>query len=204
MSALSIINMNHSPRYERALEGEASMDGRALGKRALALIHAGLATHETFRIKEGMTLADLAAVITELETRGPRFWLGKRAQGDMIYYESPVPLKCWHGYKFISAIGPFLSRLSVAYYVRCEYDQVPSLTPADIECMARQDNSPVWAMIRESIKVELSLSADEIDAALQSQAEEYQTESLRLPTSINAPGILRQSVSLLELTDSLV
>jgi len=204
MSALSIINMNHSPGYQRDLEGGDSMDGRDLGKRALALIHAGLATHETFRIKEGMTLADLAALISELEAKAPRFWLGKRSQGDMIYYESPVPLKRWHGYNFISAIGPFLSRLGVAYYARCEYDQVPTLTPAEIERMAREDNSPVWAMIRESIKIELSLSADEIDAALQAQAEEVESASLTLPTAINVSSILRQPVNLVDLTDSLV
>ena len=180
------------------------MDSRAMGKRALTLIDAGLVTHETFSIKESMTLANLTAVITELEAKPPRFWLGKRAQGDMIYYESPTPLKYWHGYNFISAIGPFLSRLGVAYYARCEYDQVTALTPADIERMAREDNSPVWAMIRENIKAELSLSPQELDAALQAQTEEYESDGFSLPTAIDVSSIERQPVSLVDLTDSLV
>jgi len=196
--------MNHSLRYQRELNGDEAMDGAALGNRALALIYAGHATHETFQIKKGMALADLMVLINELEAKVPRFWLGKRPQGDFICYESPIPLKRWHGYKFVSAIGPFLSRLSSAYYLRCEHNSRLTWTPAKIECLAHQDKNPVWISIRESILADQSMPVGELDAERRDQAEEYEPDNLFLPESIDITNLLRKTVSMVELPESLV
>jgi hypothetical protein len=201
MTALAILHLNHSFRYQRELEGDAEV-GAALGKRALALIYAGCATYETFRFKPGTSLADLANLVTDIEARVPRFWLGRRTQDDLICYASPTPLKRWRTYRFTSAIGPFLSRLSAAYYVRCQDTCQISWTPSDIECKARQDNNPVWASIRENILYEESLTACELHDERQDQAEEFEHAASLQPDSINISMMLRNSVGVVEFTEN--
>jgi hypothetical protein len=204
MTALQVLEPKSSRHYQRKLKSDDAVDGAALGKRALALIYTGQATYDTFRITQEMTISQMAIIIAELEARAPRFWLGKRSRGDLIYYKSPIPLKNWRGYTFVSAIGPFLSRLSAAYYIHCEFYGQGALTPAQIECQARQDNNPIWASLRESIESEQSLSASDLDAERKAQAVEFEPDNSMPIASINIASFGRKSVSLIDLSESLV
>ena len=110
------------------------------------------------------------------------FFLGKRAQGDLIQYEAPGPLKRYRNYTFTGAIGPFLSRLGASYYA-CRGKGNPAIvTPADAERLAREDNTGAWptmrsTIVREMLEAEMLLTPAELNAWQFDLACEYDPDN---------------------------
>jgi hypothetical protein len=104
------------------------------------------------------------------------FYLGKRAQGDLILYEAARPLKRYQRYVFISALGPFLSALGAHYYARCGRRNPALRTPADAERLARTDDTGTWPLIRAQLEAESLLTPDELAAFRLDLACEYEPD----------------------------
>ncbi len=175
MRTASIIAMHHSTRYQAELDGESTAEAAELGQRALALIRAGKATYADFL---GQSLDAIRDIVTSRETG--LFWLGQRDEGDFICYQADKPVKIWRGYRFTHAVGPFLSRLGATYYARYGHKNPDIRSPADAERWAREDDDPLWVVLRESIEANLTLTPDEIADCLQVEAEEYEPDRPRL------------------------
>ncbi len=96
-------------------------------------------------------------------------YLGKRPSGDLVQFHCVGrPTRANTGGRFVSAIGPFASKLGAAYYIRYK------CVPAEAERLARTDPNPVWQIIREQIELEMTMSAEELAEWRQCEAEEYE------------------------------
>lgn len=104
------------------------------------------------------------------------FFLGKRAQGDLILYEAAQPLKQYQSYTFTSAIGPFLSRLGASYYAHCGDGNPAIQIPADAERLAREDNHGIWPSFREQLEAEMRMVPEELEAFRLDLASEYEPD----------------------------
>ncbi len=139
-----------------------------LAQRTLTLIANGKATHETFR---GLGLETIADLVKKLEAQ--RFWLGKCADGSYLRYLAEKPLTVRRGRDFVGAVGPFLSALGASYYARQDTANLTSLSAAQVERLAREDNTGAWPLIREQLLVEMSMSPQDMDDLLGDMAAEY-------------------------------
>jgi hypothetical protein len=121
------------------------------------------------------------------------FYLGKRPQGDLIQFQcAGRPTRQSTGGRFVSAIGPFATRLGAAYYARYGHANPEVRTCADAERMAIADPNPVWQMIREQIEVELTMSAEELAEWRQCEVAEYEPDKPRLG-AVDVSDMFRQA-----------
>lgn len=121
-------------------------------------------------------------------------YLGKRPQGDLIQFECEGrPTRANTAGRFVSAIGPFATRLGASYYAR--FGQQAGINPADAERMAHQDANPLWQMLREQIEVEMRMSAEELAEWRQCLAEEYEPDNPPIG-AIDVTDMLRQAQAL--------
>ncbi len=106
-------------------------------------------------------------------------YLGKRPQGDLIQFECEGrPTRQNTAGRFVSAIGPFATRLGASYFLR--YGQQAGISPADADRLALEDPNPVWQLIREQIEIEMSMTAEELAEWRQCEAQEYEPDKPRL------------------------
>ncbi len=106
-------------------------------------------------------------------------YLGRRPQGDLIQFECEGrPTRQNTAGRFVSAIGPFATRLGASYFVR--YGQQAGISPADADRLAREDPNPAWQVHREMLEVEHAMTAEELAEWRQCEAEEYEPDKPRL------------------------
>lgn len=127
------------------------------------------------------------------------FYLGKRPYGDLILFQSSGrPTRQSTGGRFVSAIGPFVTRLGASYYARFGHANPDLRTCADAERLAQEDSDPLWQVIREQIEVEMTMTEEELAAARQFDAEEYEPDKPR-PSAKDISDLFRQARVLEEL-----
>jgi hypothetical protein len=120
-------------------------------------------------------------------------YLGKRINGDLTQFHcTGRPTYANTGGRFVSAIGPFASQLGAAYYARYGHANPEVRTCADAERLARADPNPVWQIIREQIKLEMSMSAEELAEWCQCEAEEYEPDK-PMPGAVYVTEMFRQA-----------
>ena len=99
------------------------------------------------------------------------YYLGRRAQGDLIlFHAAQTPTKESHGARFVSVIGPFRSRVGASYYARYGRDDPRIRTADDAERLARADPRMVQAIVEESMSAEELAIARECEALDQLEA----------------------------------
>jgi hypothetical protein len=92
------------------------------------------------------------------------FYLGRRPQGDWLVFQSKLrPTRETHGGRFVSAIGPFPSKVAASWYHRYGRDDPRVETAADAERLAREDPRMEQAIVEETMTPEElnDLHADE-------------------------------------------
>lgn len=115
------------------------------------------------------------------------YYLGKRIQGDQILFQSNSrPTSESTCGRFISATGPFKTRLGAAYFARFGQSNLFIRTCEDAERLAIEDPNPVWQMLREQIEIEMTMTEEELEATRMDEACEYEPDKLLLtPTDIS-------------------
>lgn len=112
------------------------------------------------------------------------YYLGRRAQGDLILFHSlHVPTKESHGTRFVSVIGPFKSRVGASYFARYGRDDPRIGTAEDAERLARADPRMEQAIVEEAMTREELAIARECEALDQLQAHpNHHPIPIQLPT----------------------
>ncbi|MBM3126252.1 MAG: hypothetical protein FJZ87_14475 [Chloroflexi bacterium] len=83
------------------------------------------------------------------------FYLGKRPQGDWLVFQSKVrPRRETHGHFFVSAIGPFKSKIAASWYHRYGRNNPQVKTPVDAERFSREDPLMELAIIEKGMTAE--------------------------------------------------
>ena len=101
------------------------------------------------------------------------YYLGRRAQGDLILFHSPhVPTKESHGARFLAVIGPFKSKVGASYYARYGRDDPRIRTAEDAERLARADPRMEQAIVEEAMTEEELAIAHECEALDQLEANQ--------------------------------
>ena len=113
------------------------------------------------------------------------YFLGKRIQGDQILFQSTSrPTSESTRGRFISATGPFKTRLGAAYFARFGQGNPFIRTCEDAERLAIEDPNPIWQMLREQI--EMIMTEEELEATRMDEASEYEPDKLLLtPTDVS-------------------
>ena len=90
------------------------------------------------------------------------FYLGKRPQGDLIPFRSPItPTQETHGDRFTLVIGPFRTKVGATFFARYGRNNPHIRSADDAERLAREHP------LMEQAIVEETLAAEELEAALE-------------------------------------
>ncbi len=119
------------------------------------------------------------------------YYLGRRAQGDLILFHSAqIPTKESHGQRFTAVIGPFKSRVGASYYARYGRDDPRIRNADDAERLARLDPRMEQAIVEEGMTDEELAITRECEA--QDQLTDIQPHqqpiSLSIPVQIPTQG----------------
>lgn len=112
------------------------------------------------------------------------YYLGRRAQGDLILFHSPhVPTKESHGARFLTVIGPFRSKVGASYYARYGQGNPHIRNADDAERLARSDPRMEQAIVEEGMTQEELAIAHECEALDQIEADpNHHPISIQIPT----------------------
>jgi hypothetical protein len=120
--------------------------------------------------------------------KGMAFYLGKRAQGDLILFRSSnIPTKETHGHLFKAVIGPFKSKVGAHYFARYRRNNPQLLTAEEVERLARADPCMEQAIVEESLSAEELTTALECDAQdqLEYSPKTIQQGAIECPITLN-------------------
>ena len=117
------------------------------------------------------------------------YYLGRRAQGDLIlFHAAQTPTKETHGLRFTAVIGPFRSKVGASYFARYGRDDPRIRTADDAERLARADPRMEQAIVEEGMSDEEFAIARECDALDQLEAgPNHQPIPIQLPTQGELP-----------------
>ena len=117
------------------------------------------------------------------------YYLGRRAQGDLILFRSAQPpTKESHGQRFISVIGPFKSKVGASYYARYGQGDPRLCTAEDMERLARLDPRMEQAIVEAAMTREELAIARECEALDQLEANPNSHPiPIQLPTQGELP-----------------
>ncbi|MBI5933823.1 MAG: hypothetical protein HY867_08955 [Chloroflexi bacterium] len=111
------------------------------------------------------------------------YYLGHRAQGDLILFHSAQPpTKESHGQRFAAVIGPFKSRVGASYYARYGQGDPRLCTAEDVERLARLDPRMEQAIVEEAMTREELAVARECEALDQLETHPDQSIPISIPT----------------------
>jgi|GEM_PF-2436531 len=132
------------------------------------------------------------------------FYLGKRSLDDQILFESSGrPTRASTRGRFVSATGPFATRLGAEYYHRYGSLHSGPLICAEAERLAREDPNPAWQLIREQIELEMIMSPEELDEWYQAEAQEYEPDKPMIG-ALDVTDMFRQSMALENLYQEMI
>ncbi len=124
------------------------------------------------------------------------YFLGKRIQGDQILFQSNSrPTSESTCGRFISATGPFKTRLGAAYFARFGQANPLIRTCDDAERLAYEDHNPVWQMQREQLEIEMQMTEEELEAYRIDEACEYEPDKPLL-TPVDISEMLQRSLAI--------
>ena len=111
------------------------------------------------------------------------YYLGRRAQGDLIlFHAAQTPTKETHGLRFTAVIGPFKSKVGASYYARYGRDNPHIRTANDAERLARADPRMEQAIVEEAMTREELAIARECEAL-----DQLETDPNSHPIPIQLP-----------------
>lgn len=117
------------------------------------------------------------------------YYLGRRAQGDLIlFHAAQTPTKETHGLRFTAVIGPFKSKVGASYYARYGRNDPRIHNAGDAERLARADPRMEQAIVEEAMTREELVIARECEAHDQLEANPNSHPiPIQLPTQGELP-----------------